>query len=131
MLGLFHCHVRCAIALTDNLLLFKAQLDARRGCLIEVPQDLTEVRIRSESIFSASFKAKAFSPFLPTFFHTQVVQFHKYSAELRCGLLHYGCNWIHKSNYGSLWEEQLTHRFKFFIIFPLFILHIPKPETAG
>lgn len=68
VLGLFHCHVRCAIALTDNLLLFKAQLDARRGCLIEVPQDLTEVRIRSESIFSASFKAKAFSPFLPTFF---------------------------------------------------------------
>jgi len=33
-----------------------------------VPQDLTEVRIRSEGLSSASPKVKAFSPFLPTFF---------------------------------------------------------------
>lgn len=60
--------MRCAIALTENSLLFKAQLNSCWGFLIEEPQAFTEVRIRSEGIFSNCFKVKAVSLFLPTFF---------------------------------------------------------------
>lgn len=93
--------------------------------------DFSEVRIRSGGIFSSCFKVNAVSSFLPTFFYTHVAQFNTYNTELVCGLLHYSCNWIHKSNYSSLWGAQLEHRFFIFIIFLLSILHIPESEAAG